>query len=95
MKHLNAAIAKTGKGDSITVDDNPPPPWNHCGHVEIWLDADLKIQFAASNACSLLEPYWKDVPGSRGEAIAAIIDKLSSGFEPMSEDTANGQGVDL
>ena len=91
---VKAAHAKLNCGE-FDFDDNKPNEANNEGVVSIWLDADYKKQFAASNATIICGTYWSDVKGSREDALNHLIEDIKHGLEPMSDDTACACGIDL
>ena len=93
MKTLKAAIAATGY--EICIDETRPHQMSNEGSICIDIDQELKLQFRDSGGTSRVECYYGDIQGSRSEAIADLVKSIATGFEPMSQDTADACGVNL
>tara|TARA_R110002153_G_scaffold84197_2_gene211018 strand:+ start:10622 stop:10921 length:300 start_codon:yes stop_codon:yes gene_type:complete len=93
LAHLKAAVKKSGR--NIEIEETPPHEMDNEGVIAVYLDQGKGEQFVATNCCSICNPYYDDVKGDRSDAIQYLIDDITSGFEPMSEDTAFAAGIDL
>ncbi len=94
ITQLKREHAKLNCGE-FDFDDCRPNEADNEGMLSLWLDADYRKQFTASNATVLCAPYWSDAPGSRAQAIASLIEDVKLGLEPMSEDTAHACGIEI
>jgi hypothetical protein len=92
LKHLKRAIAATGR--EIEIEETKPAEMVDEGSISLYLSEGHREQFSG-NGLALVSVYYWSLPGSRAEAIADLLDRLTYGFEPMSEHTAWDCGIEI
>jgi hypothetical protein len=58
----------------------------------IIIDAPRMKQWASTGTASITTTYWKDIKGSRKEAIRYALEDIKQGIEPANEETIHACG---